>query len=80
VRHPKALVPEVQYNIKHHLPKLTIDLNAARKDMGLKRYSMLGEDLGRMLAIVTTPVPTEMPDPEESHWSISFEVIDQIDF
>lgn len=35
VKHPKELVPEIQFNIKHHLPKLTIDLNQARKDIGL---------------------------------------------
>jgi len=57
-KHPKDLRPLIQYNIKHHLAKLTIQVNKARKDLAEQKWTHLGEDLGVMLAIATTPIPS----------------------
>jgi len=66
---PKAVPGLIKWNIPHHLARLTVDLNKARKDLSEQHFALLGEDLGRMLAIVTTPKPTE----EAGDW-FNFEI------
>lgn len=68
-KEPLALPALIEYNIKHHLAKLTIFVNKARKDLTEGNYALLGEDLGNMLAIATTPIPTN----DSSAW-FNFEV------
>lgn len=60
--HPKDLKPVIQHNIKRHLAQLTIHLNKARKNLAQKQWTMLGEQVGEMLVIVTEPIPTDESD------------------
>jgi hypothetical protein len=53
------LVDTVEYNIKHHIAALTLEMAKAKKDLAANRYAALGEDLGEMLVIATTPIPAE---------------------
>lgn len=53
--HPAELVSTVEYNIKHHFAALGIEITKAKKDLAAQHWASLGEDLGEMLVIATTP-------------------------
>lgn len=57
--HPVSLVDTVQYNVKHHFAAITLEIAKAKKDLAANKFAALGEDLGELLVIVTTPAPAE---------------------
>jgi hypothetical protein len=59
---PEILAETIRFNIKRHLASLTIEMNKARKDFSYHEWTRFGEDLGEMMAIATTPIPSAI-DP-----------------
>lgn len=71
---PEVLVETIKFNIKRHLAALTIEMNKARKDLSYHEWTRFGEDLGEMMAIATTPMPSTNGIETDPGFSINVEV------
>ena len=64
--HPKELTATIEYNIKHHMPAITLEITKAKKLHAQEDYFNFGEALGEIVVIATTPIPAQGKEA----WSI----------